>query len=192
MKGIVFTELIEMVETNLGLEIADRMILNANTPNQGAYTSVGTYDHMELIRLVVALSDATQVPVPQLVQAFGKHLFGRFAELYPQFFTGIDSTFEFLPLVESFIHVEVQKLYPDAELPTFRCEQTDERFEMTYQSSHPFADLAEGLIQATVEHFGDELKIRRTDLGEKNGTEARFTLTPSSVPESRATQTCLN
>jgi hypothetical protein len=29
MKGIVFTELIEMVEADLGLEIADQMILGA-------------------------------------------------------------------------------------------------------------------------------------------------------------------
>ena len=181
MKGIVFTELIEMVENDLGIDIADRMISNANTVNQGAYTSVGTYDHAELIQMVIALSEETSIAVPDLVKAFGRHLFSQFSQLYPQFFAGIDSAIEFLPRVETYIHVEVRKLYPDAELPTFDCVQADGVLEMTYQSKRPFADLAEGLILACVEHFGDQIRVDRADLGQQNGTQARFTLTPVTV-----------
>ena len=183
MKGIVFTELIEMVESDLGIEIADRMIRDADTTNDGAYTAVGTYDHAELIRLVISLSHETEIPVPDLVRAFGKHLFRRFSELYPQFFAGCESSMDFLPMVESYIHVEVRKLYPDAELPTFESEYQDDVLRMTYRSKRPFADLAEGLIQACVDHFHDEIVVRRDDLGEKDGTNACFILTPTSVSE---------
>ena len=82
-----------MVEKDLGFEIADRMITKADTPNDGAYTSVGTYDHGELIQLVIALAEETQIPVPDLVQTFGRHLFGQFRAVYPQFFEGINSAF---------------------------------------------------------------------------------------------------
>ncbi|QDT12179.1 heme NO-binding domain-containing protein [Planctomycetes bacterium K23_9] len=181
MKGIVFTELIEMVEADLGIDIADRMIGGAETSNNGAYTSVGTYDHAELIQLVISLSSETNIPVPELVRTFGKHLFGRFHELYPQFFTGINSAIDFLPMVETYIHVEVRKLYPDAELPSFECEITNGVLDMTYRSKRPFADLAEGLILACVDHYKDPIDIKRTDIGEQNGTEACFTLTPASV-----------
>ncbi|MCG8651568.1 MAG: heme NO-binding domain-containing protein [Pirellulales bacterium] len=177
MKGIVFTELIEMVEEDLGLEIADRMIEGAQTTTGGAYTSVGTYDHAELIQLVISLSQETGVPVPELVRTFGKHLFSQFSKLYPQFFEGIDSSLTFLPLVESYIHVEVRKLYPEAELPSFDCIQTDGELQMTYKSKRPFADLAEGLICAAVDYFDDELNVVRQDLSPHNGTQARFTLT---------------
>lgn len=180
MKGIVFTELIEMVEQDLGIEIADRMIASANTETAGAYTTVGTYDHAELLRLVVSLSEETKISVPDLVQAFGKHLFGRFHELYPQFFAGSNSAIDFLPLVESYIHVEVRKLYPDAELPSFDCASDGGSLSMTYRSKRPFADLAEGLILACVEHFNDSIAVARVDLGEKDGTEAVFELTPLS------------
>ena len=179
MKGIVFTELIEMVEDDLGIDIADRMIQNSNTERHGAYTAVGTYDHGELIQLVIALSKETQIPVPQLVQAFGKHLFARFVVLYPQFFAHVESAMQFLPLIETYIHVEVRKLYPDAELPSFDCETDDNVLRMTYQSARPFADLAEGLVRACVEHFGDAVDVQRQDLGQCDGTQARFTLTPS-------------
>lgn len=183
MKGIVFTELIEMVEADLGIEIADKMIRGADTPNNGAYTSVGTYDHAELIQLVISLAHETGVPVPELVRAFGKHLFVRFNELYPHFFATSSSSIDFLPMVETFIHVEVRKLYPDAELPSFDCEIENGTLSMTYTSKRPFADLAEGLIVACVEHFHDDLTIVRTDLGEKNGTHACFTLSPASVSD---------
>ena len=191
MKGIVFTELIEMVEADLGIEIADRMISGSETPTDGAYTAVGTYDHMELVHLVVSLSQETGISVSELVQAFGKHLFNRFSELYPVFFEGVKSATEFLPLVETYIHVEVRKLYPDAELPSFDCESRADGLEMTYRSKRPFADLAEGLIRACIDHFEDDLRVIRTDLGEKNGTEATFSLLPSAVSdESKAFEPC--
>lgn len=191
MKGIVFTELIEMVEADLGIEIADKMIGGANTSHAGAYTAVGTYDHAELIQLVISLSEETGVPVTELVRSFGKYLFGRFHVLYPQFFSGSDSAIDFLPLVESYIHVEVRKLYPDAELPAFDCECSDGVMRMTYRSKRPFADLAEGLILACVEHFNDEIKVRRIDLGERDGTNACFVLTPIADSQSnQAAELC--
>ena len=159
------------------------MIRHADTTNDGAYTAVGTYDHAELIRLVISLSQETEIPVPDLVRAFGKHLFCRFSELYPQFFSGCESSMDFLPMVESYIHVEVKKLYPDAELPTFENEYQDGVMKMTYRSKRPFADLAEGLIQACVDHFHDAISVRREDLGEQDGTNACFILTPASVSE---------
>lgn len=181
MKGIVFTELIEMVEQDLGIEIADRMVEGAKTKNNGSYTSVGTYDHAELIQLVVSLSKETGVPVADLVRSFGKYLFARFSVLYPQFFEGITSSTQFLPLIETYIHVEVRKLYPDAELPSFDSQIEEGVLQLTYLSSRPFADLAEGLILACVDHFDDQLEVSRTDLGERNGTNAIFTLRPSTV-----------
>ncbi|MEZ6135176.1 MAG: heme NO-binding domain-containing protein [Pirellulaceae bacterium] len=180
MKGIVFTELIEMVEKDLGFEIADRMISNSNTPNAGAYTTVGTYDHRELIELVVSLSGESGIPVAELVRIFGKHLFQTFVRLYPGFFERVETALDFLPSIETYIHVEVRKLYPDAELPTFQSERTESGLTLTYQSKRPFADLAEGLILAAIDHFGDTLSLRRIDLDKQDGTAARFELIEKS------------
>ncbi|MGH7856391.1 MAG: heme NO-binding domain-containing protein, partial [Candidatus Binatia bacterium] len=86
MKGIVFTEFLEMVEERFSPEIADRIIQASNLPSGGAYTAVGTYDYNELLRLVTNLGRETGVLVPDLVRSFGQHLFGRFYVSYPQFF----------------------------------------------------------------------------------------------------------
>jgi hypothetical protein len=178
MKGVVFTEFLEMVETTFGPAVADKIIVDAQLPTGGVYTAVGTYDHRELIALVQQLSAVTNTPAGTLVIAFGRHLFERFAAGYPQFFTGVDSALVFLKNVEAYIHPEVRKLYPDAELPRFEARDLDaDSLELIYRSSRHFADLAEGLIQGCVAHFNDPLDLRRQALPDENGVQAvRFVL----------------
>lgn len=178
MKGIVFTEFLDMVEQHHGLETVDAIITASQLPNDGAYTAVGTYDHAELLRLVGALSRETDTPPSMLVHAFGRHLFASFTRAYPYIFEGIRSTAEFLANVEDFIHVEVKKLYPDAELPSIGFAPLgDNRWELVYQSSRPFADLCEGLIEACADHYQESLQLDREDTPNAEGTSARFVVT---------------
>lgn len=184
MKGVVFTEFLEMVEDKFSPEVADQIIEESELPSGGSYTSVGTYDHVEMIRLVSALSEQTGADVPDLLRAFGEHLFGRFNEEFPAFFEHATGALEFLGKVDDYIHVEVRKLYPDAELPTFVCDTNQpDRLEMTYRSSRPFAALAEGLIRGCVAHYREPIDIVIDDLSNGEGTAAIFTLTKVS-PES--------
>ncbi len=179
MKGIVFTEFQEMVESAFGPAVADRMVVEANTPSAGVFTAVGTYDHTELVAMVVRLSAITGTPADTLVRAFGEHLFGRFAALFPRFFVGVTSAFDFLSAVESYIHPEVIKLYPDASLPRFEpLRISDQRMDLIYRSSRHFADLAEGLIRGCAAHFRQPLDVRREVIADDLGGQAvRFVLT---------------
>lgn len=178
MKGVVFTEFLEMVEEKFSPEMADRIIDGAKLESGGAYTTVGTYDHQELIALVTCLSRETGIPASDLIRTFGEHLFERFHHLFPNYFEGIPSAFDFLRQVEEYVHIEVRKLYPEAELPTFVCETPrPDQLSMTYRSSRPFAALAEGLIRGCVAHYGEPIEVDIEDLSEGAGTAARFLLT---------------
>ena len=178
MKGVVFTEFLDMVEEAFGLEMLDRIIDKADLPTDGAYSAVGTYDHGEMVRLVQCLSAETGKPVPDLIQAYGEHLFGRFSQKYPIFFQKPKSCFEFLNSIDGTIHVEVRKLYPDAELPHFRCEiLNDKHMTMLYESSRPFGDLAHGLIVGCARHYGEDVSVARENMSEGGMTRIRFTLT---------------
>lgn len=177
MKGMVFTEFLEMVEEKFSPAVADKMITQATLPTGGVYTSVGTYDHRELVAMVVQLSGITGIPANTLVQAFGQHMFGRFATLYPRFFVGINSVFEFLPLIDNYIHPEVRKLYPDAELPRFSAKKIDaDTLELIYRSSRHFGDLAEGLIKGCIVHFGEPMDVGREVFADAEGDALRFTI----------------
>jgi hypothetical protein len=178
MKGVVFTEFLEMVENKFSPEMADRIIEEADLPSGGVYTAVGTYDHREMIQLVSCLSQETGIPSAELVRAFGLHLFGRFHTIFPKYFEDVSSAFDFLQRVDHYIHVEVRKLYPDAELPSFECDRSQPGcLRLTYRSSRPFAALAEGLIRGCVAHYGEAVDIAMEDLSDGAGTAARFLLT---------------
>ena len=170
MKGIVFTEFLEMVEREMGMDMTDRIITAATLPNSGAYTSVGTYDHRELVRLIGALSEATGKPASDLVRGFGEYLFQRFTIAYSSFFEGVNTTFEFLRNVDRYVHVEVRKLYPDAELPSFRYENPSvNELVLQYESPRGFGDLAEGLIRGCIAHYKESIRLTRADLPVTDG-----------------------
>jgi hypothetical protein len=181
MKGVVFTEFIDMVEATFGLEVADKIIGSSHLASKGAYTSVGTYDYHEMVELVTELSKATDIPVPDLLKAFGNYLFGQFVKRYPAFFTEKQTVFGFLQQVEKHIHVEVRKLYPDAELPTFETSQSSpNQMEMLYSSERKMSDLAEGLILGCIAHFKEQISIAKEDVSGGSGTNVRFILKKQS------------
>ena len=177
MKGIIFTEFVEMVESRFDPQMADRIIQAAHVPSGGAYTAVGTYDHGEMWSLVAELSKATEISAPELLRDFGQYLFGRFVLSHPRLFQGVRSSFDFLESLDSMIHREVRKLYPDAEVPHFDVlERTHTRMVLLYESARHFADLAEGLMHGCGAHFGERLTIARETLPAPARTRVRFTL----------------
>ncbi len=155
MKGIVFTEFLEMVEDSFGDEIADAVIESCELPSGGAYTAVGTYEAAEMVALVSKLAELSENQVPDLLRAFGQHLFGRFYQLYPGFFEDVEGALDFITNVEGYIHVEVRKLYPDAELPSFEYARLESgEVDLYYTSPRRFDAFAEGLILGAFAHFG--------------------------------------
>ncbi len=178
MKGVVFTELLEMVEERYSLETVDQMISKAALGHGGIYTSVGTYPVEEMFALVAALAEVSKVPPPLLLRAFGEHLFGRFVKGYPALFEGVGGPLELLERVDAYIHVEVRKLYPEAELPRFEAVAKSERvLELTYRSPRRLGDFAHGLIEGCGRHFGVPLDIASEDLSDGRGEVVRFTIT---------------
>ena len=123
MKGMVFTQLIEMADSMLGPDKVEAIIASSNLSTGGAYTAVGNYPHSEAVTLAAAFSEASGVPVPDLLHHFGEHMLKFFHQNYPAFFTKSPDAFSFLESVETYVHVEVRKLYPDAELPRFVTER---------------------------------------------------------------------
>lgn len=178
MKGVVFTEFLEMVEEQFSAEMVDDIIETAQLPSGGAYTAVGTYAHSEMVSMVVALSQKTGMSVRDVLLMVGQHLFGRFAKGYPGFMVGQTDAFDFLAGIESVIHTEVLKLYPDAQLPRFTVEErTPQRLVLLYESPRHFEDLAEGLMRGCMAYFNEQAGMERHTVQEHGVTKERFVLT---------------
>ena len=180
MKGIVFTEFFDMVEAVFDADMVDNIIDDCDLETDGAYTSVGTYPHTELLQLVGALSQHSNIPVKDLVYKYGHHLFARFHTLMPAFFEKPNNAFEFLESVHDTVHVEVKKLYPDAQLPNFTTSRdNDKTLTMIYESQCPFADFAHGLMVGCVDHYGENINITFTDNNSFESYSRIFTLEKS-------------
>ncbi|MCA9195210.1 MAG: heme NO-binding domain-containing protein [Planctomycetales bacterium] len=177
MKGVVITEFLELVENRFGMGMADRVICKGGCPFHLGYTSVGTYDYQELIDMVRALSNETEIPVPHLIKDFGKHLFHQFRQSTPHYFETVSSTYELMTQVEEIIHVEVLRYTPEAELPRFEFPESEPNTKtIVYRSTRPLADLAEGLLLASIEFFEEQLTLHRVDHAGVPGTHATFQL----------------
>ena len=180
MKGMVFTEFLTFVEDNFGYELVDNIITDSQLANNGAYTAIGTYDHEDMVKLVSALSKRLNTPIPDLLKTFGKHLFFRFKALFPHFFHENQTAFDFLSSVHDYIHIEVKKLYRDAELPRFEYEKPNPNtLIMYYTSSRHFEDLAEGLIAGCIELHHEKISIKKEviPIEGPEKTKIKFTMT---------------
>ncbi|WP_343329584.1 heme NO-binding domain-containing protein [Polaribacter staleyi] len=174
MKGIVFTEFLDLVEEKFGLEMVDKIIYQSELASEGIYTSVGTYSFSEMLQLVTNLSDNTGISTDNLLLVYAEHFFGMIERSYPGLLATYKDPIEMLASIENHIHVEVQKIYPEAELPTFVVEEkTENSIIMVYKSSRAMHHFGLGLMNKTFEHFNTEASIVLEKIKE-DGTEVRF------------------
>lgn len=89
MKGVVFTGFFEFVESRFSPEIAEQLIEISTLSSQGIYTSVGTYDHGEMVTLITNLAGLSGSGASDLLKKFGQYLLRQFVIKFPPFFTGV-------------------------------------------------------------------------------------------------------
>ncbi len=177
VKGVVFVELLKLADARVGEEVVDSVVAKCPLSSGGAYTAVGTYPASELDTLVGALSDATGTSVDALQRQFGHWMLRRFVATYPSFFESRSDAFDMLESIETEVHVEVRKLYPDSELPTFETERLEgDVLKMTYKSPRRMIAFCHGLIEACLEHYNESADIGRTEMSTAGMGIAEFVI----------------
>ena len=176
MKGIVFTEFLDLVEDKFGLEMVDHIITKSDLESQGIYTSIGTYSFSEMLQLLTHLSTKTNLPIDKLLLVYGEHFFGVIEKSYPGLLATYRDPIDMISSIENHIHVEVRKIYPDAELPTFTViEKTENKLIMDYTSSRAMHHFGLGLMNKTFAHFDTTATILLEKI-KPDGTEVRFVI----------------
>src|SRR5438874_524257 len=142
MKGVVFNLLEQVITGELGDDAWDD-VLDASG-SDGAYTSVGTYEHEDFVRLVAAAAARLEQPVDDTVRWFGRRAVPLLAGRYPAFFEAHDATLPFLLTLNEVIHPEVRKLFPGAYAPEFDFRvSSPEVLELGYVSFRDMCAFAE-------------------------------------------------
>lgn len=174
MKGLIFREFLDLVEDKFGLEMVDRIITQSDLQSNGVYTSVGTYDFSEMLQLVTHLSENTDISADDLLLVYSEHLFVVLVKTHPNLIDHYKNPMDLLASIENHIHVEVQKIYPEAQLPRFDIEErTEDSMVMVYKSDRALYMLGKGLMLETFKLFNVPVQIELEKLNSK-GTEVRF------------------
>jgi hypothetical protein len=135
-----------------------------------------------MLAMVGALSEQSGIPASDLCKVFGEWLFPKLARNFEFAVRSHTDAFAFLSSLDGLIHVEVQKLYPQAELPSVPVTRMDDReLVMEYRSKRPFADVAEGLLRGTLAWFGERAELRREPLDDDTSRSARFRIVRKAV-----------
>ena len=175
MKGIIFTTFNDMVEQQVGIEVWDQILDSVNPDSGGVYTAVEDFPDSELFDMVQELSDRTGQPVLDLVKAFGQYLFHVLAVKHAVFVEDKPDFIEFLKSVEDVIHKEVEKLYPNPNLPSLEWEQLSESsLVLYYKSPRKLCHLADGLIKGAAEHYGVDYTLEHEVCMHDGSDHCRF------------------
>lgn len=169
-----------MVELMFGDDMVDTLIDNTKPPSGGAYTAVGSYEYTELEKMVLELAAQSDIVVGDLLHTFGRHLAGVFTQKHAGFFIQAGNAFTLFSQIDQHLHVEVKKLYPDAELPKFTYEDATQTtpFRLHYRSSRNLQMLAHGLIEASFDYYDEPHEIYKQEWQEGNEYCCSFEFIP--------------
>ncbi|MDQ3728846.1 MAG: heme NO-binding domain-containing protein [Actinomycetota bacterium] len=179
MKGVVFNLLEQVVSEEAGEAAWEQAIAESGV--DGVYTSLGTYPHEELQALIMSIAGQLEIEPDEVVLWFGRHALPKLAAHYPQLFEPFDSTLPFLGTLNDIIHPEVRKLYPGADVPVFdyRLVEAD-RMLMGYRSERGLCFFGQGLIEGTVDHYGENLKVAQPTCQHRGDAECVFEIVVAS------------
>lgn len=100
----------------------------------------------------------------ELRRAFGRRVFERFVELYPDFVPMSGTALDYLEHIEKHVHDELRALYPESRPPKLCCVRiSPSRLLIRYWSATPVAEMYIGMIEAALAHFETRAVIRRRD-----------------------------
>jgi len=154
MKGVLFTALLDYIEQRHDPVFLETLLAALPLESGAAYTAVGTYDWRELCAIAAAYAERTGSTPQQVLRTFGRRLFGVLATRFCALVEDHTDARAVLQGLQGVIHPIVQRLYPDAELPSFRAEDRGTELRVVYRSTRPLVDFAHGLIEGCLDHFG--------------------------------------
>ena len=83
MKGVILVKFSEFIEQTWGDEFWDQLLLEADLPSEGIYTSASTVDDQELYALIGLVVEKKGITGEQAQKSFGTWLFSHLLEMAP-------------------------------------------------------------------------------------------------------------
>ncbi|MEL7155951.1 MAG: heme NO-binding domain-containing protein, partial [Actinomycetota bacterium] len=170
MKGSVFKLLEDFVDTNHGEDAFYDLVAACDLETTEPFVGPGNYPPGDLLALVGAASSTYDVPVDDLLRAFGRHAFPLLAGSVPILLEGLDTPEAFLTSLETVIHTEVRKLDADASPAQFTVTAVDGGVRMRYESPFGLFALVEGFLDGVGDWYQSPVRHQRESVDGTNAT----------------------
>lgn len=160
MKGVIFTHLQEMIESQQGFQVWNAILERCDLPSEGVFVSTEQYPDEELFAIVDELSAVSGLSVNDLLGAFGEYLFPNLHKSVPSEIFAPLTLWELLEGLDSIIHMEVKKLDKKAQTPTLTVKRSsDKEVVLEYRSTKKLCHLAMGMLKGAAEVFDEKVTL---------------------------------
>lgn len=162
MKGHIFNLLEQFIEESAGPEALDEILDACVFSGDGVFVRPGNYPDEDLVEFVDKAVDRLGITVKEAHSAFGTWIYPHLTRLVPETVTQREHPKVFLMDLERIHEVELRKLWPDAQPPRFRCEDTGpDTMRIHYDSPRQMFDLLEGVLRSVEQYYGVTLRFER-------------------------------
>lgn len=159
MHGIIFCQLKEFVDANLGAD-GWKNLLKAAGSKRSVFLPIQSYPDEELVQLVVTASQVTGLPVPALLGSFGEFIAPYLIKTYALLIRPEWKTLDLLENTEETIHKVVRTRNPGALPPELKvARQSPTQALLEYGSERKLCQVAMGIIRGVARHYGDTITI---------------------------------
>jgi hypothetical protein len=187
MYGLVNQGLQDFV-TSVGGDVMWRQVRNLAGSDAELFVSMETYPDSMTYDLVDAASQVLELPVDELLRAFGRHwilytarrgygaIFETMGRTLPEFLTNLDM-----------MHTRLCLSMPELRPPSFVSEPIDEDWlRIEYRSDRDgLAPMAIGLLEGLAEMYGLDVVVRQTLDRQLGADHDEFVLGPLSARNAR-------
>lgn len=176
--GLIFTATRDAITARHGEDFWDDLLDDCQL--DGAYTSLGKYEHEELHQIAAAAAQRLDTSTADVLRVVGvaafAALYSKVADRAGQY----KDSRSFFEAIEKHIHVEARRIYPDSQPPKFEVVRQDDMIELTYRSHRRLCHLAEGLALGLLQHFDDEGDVTQTSCVGQGGEACVLRITYAS------------
>jgi len=159
MKGVIFNVLEDMIVQQCGMAVWNDL-LEKHAPEHRVYISAKSYEDIELLNIVQDVAARLQLPLQDVVKAFGNFLFQGLADRHTDVVHRFNDFTALVLGIHHIIHVEVNKLYHEPGLPTIGARVINpKQIEVSYNSPRKLCYCAEGLLFGAAKYFKQNIKI---------------------------------
>ena len=157
MKGIIFDVTSDVVRDAYGVEVWDDLLDAVGS--DGVFTALDSYPDADLLAIIGAAAQQLDVSPEDVTVMVGRRGFPILVARYPSLLADIPDLRTCLASLNTIIHPEVLKLYPDAHPPTFALHPDGPDLLLRYISDRSLCRLAEGLSLGAADAFGEPVTV---------------------------------